>query len=158
MSKAPSNDRNINRLGLWTRVIGVMAVGAVLILTPGIAQASFVSGTQSHMGTSTLTLTAPAKTGTSVDASCSHSRSGYVLSIQINSLAAVPGANAYQLTVRSPAGAESKADVGTKNGTVYQWSSTGSGTWTYEIRGQYKVPGTSNVWTGLPLTDYVTCH
>lgn len=32
-----------------------------------------------------------------------------------------------------------------------------SGTWTYQIRGYYKVPNSTNFWAGQPLSGTLNC-
>uniref|UniRef100_UPI003F499CAB SipW-dependent-type signal peptide-containing protein n=1 Tax=Pseudarthrobacter oxydans TaxID=1671 RepID=UPI003F499CAB len=70
-------------------------------------------------------------------------------------------ANYYEIKLFDPSGdLETTGDI-SKATPAQPYSYTagwqGRGTWKYEIRANYKVPGSTNTWASAPLTGTLTC-
>lgn len=79
--------------------------------------------------------------------------------ITVTSYASVARANYYDIKLFDPSGdLQRTGDLSTAAGRSYvadqyQWP----GTWKYEIRAHYKVPGSTNIWSSEPLTGTLNC-
>ncbi|MCU1574153.1 MAG: hypothetical protein JWO93_2235 [Micrococcaceae bacterium] len=113
------------------------------------------------MTATTVLLAAPATFATSVSTGCDSARGSSQLHITVNAFGKVASANYHELKVFSPDGqAAFTGDLSANGGNSYSRTANASvvrGKWTYEIRGYYKIPGTSTTWTGKALTGTITC-
>lgn len=138
-----------------------LAVVLTLLLAPTAAYAAFTGNVQSQLGVSAAKLVAPAEAATHVNKSCGVGNYWGSANIMVASYGLVAGANYYELRVLDPRGALAfTGDLASSAGKQYSffgWSANIRGTWTYEIRGYYKVPGTTNSWAGAPLSGTVVC-
>jgi hypothetical protein len=126
-----------------------------LTLAPA-ANASFTGTGQASTGYSTATLLAPAEQQTNVTISCN------VLSatITVKNYGHVALANYHELKIYSGTNSSPvyTGELGQQPAkSPYTVSYVLSGTWRVEIRGQYKVPNSTTVWTGPPLTRTLSC-
>ncbi|MFH5878574.1 hypothetical protein [Arthrobacter sp. NA-172] len=135
------------------RVAAVLAAAAVLIFAPGIAQAAFKSSTSGSTSASTLKLATP--TASQVTSTCNNS------TLVITLKTPVTGANYHQLIVKDKSSAVVyTGDLNTSNHWTYTLNNTyngQNGNYTFQIRGQYHVPSSSNIWTGSPYTKIIGC-
>lgn len=72
----------------------------------------------------------------------------------------VPLANAHTLTITAPGNAVLGTMEVRPAGATYEYKihpNQTTQTLTWELRGLYKVPGTTNTWTGKPLSGTVRC-
>lgn len=138
-----------------------LAVAATLVVAPSAAVAAFSASAQAPMYVSAAKIVAPAAAATSVSTSCSMGQSRSWATFTVNSYGKVAGANYYELKIVNPQGTVAyDGDLSTALGTHFSfvgWTSNVKGTWTYEIRGYYKVPGTANAWAGDPLSGTLVC-
>jgi hypothetical protein len=145
----------------WLRAAAVCCLLALFLAVPATAQAAFSSRASSSMSATTALLVAPATAATSVSAGCDSSRGYSQPRITVNSFGKVPSANYHELKVIAPDGqAVFVGDLSASGGNTYSRLATASavrGKWTYEIRGYYRVPGTSRSWTGKALAGSFTC-
>ncbi len=155
MKIKPRSHPVLRRLGI------ALAVAFALVLAPSAAYAAFTGNIQSQLGVSAAKLIAPAESATRVKKSCEVENHEGTANIMVSSYGNVPGANYYELEVLDPRGALAfTGDLSTAAGTQYSfggWGSNIRGTWTYEIRGYYKVPGSKNAWIGAALVGTLTC-
>lgn len=140
-------------------VAGVASVVPCLLLSSIIAPATNASFTGTHRAStsySTATLLAPAEQQTNVTIACN------VLllraTITVNSYGRVANANHYEWKIFSGSN-PSPVFTGELGGEPATYSTTYvlSGTWRVEIRAQYVVPNSTNVWTSLPVTRTLSC-
>jgi hypothetical protein len=136
----------VERPAVFRRVAAVAVTAAVLVFSPGIAQAVFTASVTGQVSASTFSMAAPV--GAAVTASCP---SGRKLNITVTSYGTVPRATSYEFTVSDPDG----TPVPTTGGT-YADHPAAKGTWTYRIRGLYTVTAT-NVWKGQPFEGTIDC-
>lgn len=133
------------------RVAAVLAAAAVLVFAPGIAQAAFNGSAIASLPVSSATLASTA----TVSASCQ----GANLNISVTNWAIADprfvgqftvtsgGANLFTGTSNQSGGGSYLATVSHPKGITYSWT----------VQNQYQVPGTSNVWSGTPVTGQFTC-
>lgn len=130
------------------RGLGPAGVGLLACLLAGgpAANATFTSSTTATMTASSHVMAAPA--GNTVSTGCSPiGNSGkHRLSISVTSHGTEPRATNYVLKVTDPSGAV-KATIDLTPGGTFQDSTANGGWWTYSIEAQYRVPGSTNVWT-----------
>jgi hypothetical protein len=135
------------------RVAAVLAAAAVLVFAPGIAQAAFNSSASGSTSLSTLTLTTP--TASQVTSTCNNN------TLVITLKTPVTGANYHQLIVKDKnSQVVYTGNLNAANNWKYTLNNTyngQNGNFTFEIRGQYRVPSTSNIWTGSPYTKTIGC-
>jgi hypothetical protein len=126
------------------------------------ANASFTSAGQASTSYSAATIPVPAAGSFPVSASCTKLTGLFTVSITVTGTAAVQYANYLELVVLDPYGAvQFTGDLGSQSGRTYSavvGNSAGHGTWTYEIFAKYKVPNSTNIWTGQPLARNLTCN
>ncbi|MBG0738848.1 hypothetical protein IV500_05360 [Paeniglutamicibacter antarcticus] len=142
------------------RSTSVVVLGTGLLAIPvASAQAMFSVSARATVSASTLLLEAPASYGTQVASSCTGKNKKHHLDISVDAFASVAGANYHSLTIRDPSGEiQQEGDLTTQAGRSYSDSRAVAGAWTYEIRGDYRVPGSTNVWMGKPLQGTVICR
>ncbi|MCF3140700.1 hypothetical protein LRQ04_15700 [Paenarthrobacter sp. AR 02] len=138
-------------------VLRSLVIAAVVILglvgAPAAAFAAFSDTDQNASQFSTASLAAPATANVSM--SCSL---GIRATVTVNSFGAVANANYHDIKLFNRSGTlEFTGDLSKASGKTYTSGYQVIGTWTYEIRGYYKVPGTTNVWTGKVLKGTLTC-
>ncbi|MBT2534291.1 hypothetical protein J7E83_19595 [Arthrobacter sp. ISL-48] len=127
-----------------------------LALVPA-ANASFIGTDRADTSYTTATLLAPAEQQTNVTVTCD------VLllraTITVKNFGRVSQANFHEVKIYSGSGTSPvfTGDLSQQSGKTYTATYLVSGTWRVEIRGLYKVPGSTNVWTGPPLTRTVAC-
>jgi len=147
---------------LLRRAAIAVGVVAALVFAPSTAFAAFSGSTQSQLTVSAAKLLAPAASATKVNTSCGVGNWWGSANIMVSSYGNVPGANYYELKVLDPHGAVAfTGDLSSAVGKQYSflnWSSNIRGTWTYEIRGYYKVPGSTNAWAGSALSGIILCY
>lgn len=144
---------------LLTRTAAVLALAGALAGIPTAAQAVFSSTARATVSASTMTLAAPSPALMVVVASCEKFQgTKRYLEIDVVGFGAVAEANFHTLTVTDPAGnIDYQGDLSATAGRSFAPGKSDKGDWTYEIRGEYRVPGTTNIWTGKKLTGTVTC-
>lgn len=138
-------------------VLRSLVIAAVVLLglvtAPTAAFAAFTDTEHSAPQFSTASLAAPATANVSM--SCSF---GIRATVTVNSFGAVTYANYHDIKIFDRSGnLEFTGDLSKASGKTYTSGYEVIGTWTYEIRGYYKVPGTSNVWAGKVLKGTLTC-
>jgi hypothetical protein len=145
----------------WVRAAAVACVLTFFLAVPAAAQAAFSARAASTLTATTAVLTAPDATATNVSTSCTSTRGYSQPRITVTAFGKVAGANYHELKVASPNGQTAfTGDLSTSSGSAYSSLTTATsvrGTWTYEIRGYYKIPGTTRTWTGKALTGTFTC-
>ncbi|MHA7197782.1 hypothetical protein [Arthrobacter alkaliphilus] len=133
------------------RVAAVLAAAAVLVFAPGIAQAAFNGAASASLPVSSASI--PASTAT-VSASCRGSN----LTITVTSWAISDPRFTGVFIVSSGGTAVFTGTSTQSGGNTYKATITAhTGTWTWTVQNQYPVPGTSNTWTGTPVTGQFTC-
>jgi len=142
---------------LWRRLIAVLLLVPSLLGIPAIAQAAFTGQASGALTVGAAKLIAPAASATTITATCErYQQASRQLVITATSYGKVLHANVHEFTVINPSGIiVHNGDPDTQIGR--QYSQIGdknlmSGIWRWELRGKYQVPGSTNVWTGQPLT------
>lgn len=129
----------------------VLAAAAVLVFAPGIAQAAFNGATSASLPVSSALITASTAT---VSASCK----GSTLTITVTSWAISDPRLTGVFTVSSGGSTVFTGTSKQSGGGTYTAAITPhTGTWTWTVQNQYPVPGTSNTWSGTPMTGQFTC-
>ncbi|WP_159704999.1 SipW-dependent-type signal peptide-containing protein [Arthrobacter sp. 18067] len=124
-----------------------------LIAAPTAAFAAFTDTERATPQFSAASLAAPA--AANVTMSCSF---GIRATVTVNSFSAVTNANYHDVKIFDRSGnLEFTGDLSKASGKSYTSGYEVIGTWSYEIRGYYKVPGTSNTWTGKVLKGNLSC-
>lgn len=141
------------------RSLCTLILGTALLSIPAVAaHAAFTASAAARVTVSTGILEAPTPAKTGVTATCTGKNKKHQLDIAVGTFVPVAGANYHSLTITGPGGViESSADLTTTAGRSYSDSKASEGTWTWEIRGDYRVPNTTNVWKGKPLKGAVVC-
>lgn len=142
------------------RLIRTGALLACLLTAGPAANAAFSSSTaRQAMGVSAHVMAAPA--GNTVSTSCTAiGNSGkYRLNITVTNHGNVPKATNYILRVADPSGVTQVTRDLTPGATYDSGPSTGvvAGVWKYSIDAQYRVPGTTNIWTSKAPQVSVVC-
>jgi hypothetical protein len=130
-----------------------------LALAPA-ANASYTSTGHAATGYSAATIPMPSAASFPVTASCLKISGNFSVSITATSVGTVQYANYLEMTVRNPSNVvQFTGDLSSPPQRAYSTVSNnaGKGTWTYEIRAKYKVPGSSNIWSSQPLTRTLVC-
>lgn len=97
----------------------------------------------------------PAPAAANVTMTCQY---GTRATVTVKSYSAATYANYHDIKIFNRSGTlEFTGDLSKTTGKTYTSGYEVIGTWTYEIRGYYKVPGTSSVWTGKVLKGTLTC-
>jgi hypothetical protein len=142
--------------------MAVRAAGVALFLMLGLtlvpaANASFRATGHAETSYSTATLLAPAEQPTNITVTCD------VLllraTITVKNFGRVAQANFHEVKIYSGSGTSPvfTGDLSQPSGKTYSATYLVSGSWRVEIRGLYKVPNSTNVWTGPPLTRTLAC-
>ena len=138
----------------WRALAGVTAVALSTMAAPAAALAAFSDTENATLQYSAMRLVAPA----SADVVMTCTANGTKVAVDVNSFAEVPGANYHEIKLYNPSGTlEFTGDLSKNAGKSYKSGIQPVGTWTYEIRGYYKVSGTANMWKGSALTGTLTC-
>ncbi|WP_144662813.1 hypothetical protein [Paenarthrobacter nicotinovorans] len=148
---------------LWRVPATFVALLLVLMgfsLSP--AHAQFNDTESAGMPVAAAKIQAPAANTVSVTKSCDSFLWFGQAKISVGSYTAITYANYYELKVIDPDGVvQFTGDLSKTAGRSYssgvQNAANLSGTWTYQIRGYYKVPNSTNSWAGLPLTGTLNC-
>jgi hypothetical protein len=148
---------------LWRIPAILLAVLLVLMgfsLSP--AHAQFNDTESAGMPVAAAKIQAPAANSVSVTKSCDSFLWFGQAKISVGSYTAITYANYYELKVIDPDGVvQFTGDLSKTAGRSYssgiQTVGALSGTWTYQIRGYYKVPNSTNSWAGQPLTGTLNC-
>lgn len=144
----------MSRNHTWRALAGVTALAVSMMAWPAAALAAFSDIENATAQYSAMRLLAP--TGADVIMTCS--ANGAKVAVDVDSFAEVPGANYHEIKLYNPRGTlEFTGDLGKNAGKSYKSGIQPVGTWTYEIRGYYKVPGSTNMWKGSALTGILTC-
>ncbi|WP_336711256.1 hypothetical protein [Arthrobacter sp. USHLN218] len=142
---------------LRLRAAVVLALTLTLLGIPAMAQAAFTAYAGAATPVSTATIPAPT---TAVAATC-QTQSQTTVKIDVGAYTRMPFANRHEIVLYDPAGAvkQTKSLLGADGGDITLTNPYGQskGTWRYELRGYYDVPGTANTWTGAARTGTVTC-
>jgi hypothetical protein len=141
------------------RSFSTLIVGIALLAVPAVAaHAAFTASAAARVTVSTGILAAPDAAKTAVTATCTGKNKKHQLGIAVGTFVPVTGANYHSLTIKDPDGViEKTADLTTTAGRSYSDPKAATGTWTWEIRGDYRVPNTTNVWTGKTLKGTIYC-
>ena len=150
-------------IGSAARATGVVLCLMLALTLAPAANASFTSARQAATSYSAATIPVPAIASFPASASCTKAPGTYTVSITVTGTGVVQYANYLELVVRDQGGAvHFTGDLANPLQRSYSaiiGNSQGkSTTWTYEIYAKYKVPNSTNAWTGLPLTRTVTCN
>ncbi|WP_284974110.1 hypothetical protein [Arthrobacter sp. efr-133-TYG-104] len=144
-----SSRRRLPRLA----AIGV-AVVVALFAAPAAALAAFTTSDAANPQYSAARLAAPASANVSMSCTANNRRA----TVTVNSFSTVTYANYHEIKVYNRSHVlEFTGDLSTAAGKTYTSGIETIGTWTYEIRGYYKIPGTSRMWTGTALTGSLVC-
>ncbi|MFK0003078.1 hypothetical protein [Paenarthrobacter sp. NPDC090522] len=105
---------------------------------------------------------APAANTVTVTKSCDSFLWFGQVKISVGAFTNVAYANYHELKIIDPDGVvQFTGDLSKTAGKSYnsgvQNASNLTGTWTYQIRGYYKVPNSTNTWIGQPLTGTLNC-
>jgi hypothetical protein len=142
-----------SRPGRWRRVTLILALLTALVFAPAAAYAAFTSAATARMPVSTLVLSAPDTSTTTATTTCAIATGKIQITLTVTQFGQVARANSYKLIVTDPKGVRTPAVVTPAGGSVTVILSNASQIstqWTYELRGDYEVPNTDNVWTGPP--------
>ncbi|UKA50524.1 hypothetical protein LFT48_02980 [Arthrobacter sp. FW305-123] len=132
-------------------IVAVVVLG--LIAGPTAAVAALTDNERATPQFSAAIIPAPATA--SVTMRCTF---GLQTVVTVNSYGAVANANYYEVKVYDRSGnLEFTGDLSHAAGRTYSSGIEIIGTWSYEVRGYYKVPGSSNSWSGKPLKGTMTC-
>ncbi|MET1087505.1 MAG: hypothetical protein ABWY04_10340 [Arthrobacter sp.] len=135
--------------------LSAAAVVLALVCAPVTAHAAFTSVSQAKQLVSAGVMSPPAA------ATVTCERQGFLWWAQsvitVSSYSAVLRANYYDVKIFNPDETlVHTGDLSTAAGRTAT-QSRNAGTWKYEIRAHYKVPGSTNTWSGLPLKGEVRC-
>ncbi|MCU1517880.1 MAG: hypothetical protein JWQ75_2601 [Pseudarthrobacter sp.] len=141
----------------WRKYVSAAMAVLILICVPAAAHAAFRSSSQGSQAVTAGIMAPPASA--SVAMTCENRFLWWARSrITVSSFAAVSRANYYDVKLYDPSGnLEHTGDLSTAAGKTYTSQLQLIGTWSYEIRAHYKVPGSTNTWTGQPLRGTLTC-
>jgi hypothetical protein len=141
------------------RIIAAVLLGLAMAGAPAGAVASF-SGTGSASPLySAASLPAPAAAATTITIGCVRHGNDVTATIIVTAYGTVPKANYHQITITPPSGAPDTADLAQTPGRTFTYNINrrDGAEWTYQVQGQYKVQGTTNIWYGSPLTGTLAC-
>jgi hypothetical protein len=144
----------MSRRQIFLRTIAATAALVTgMIAAPTAALAVFNDSEKASAEYSTATIPAPVSANVSM--SCQF---GLRATVTVNSYSAAANANYHDIKIFDRYGKlEFTGDLSKPSGRTYTSGFEIIGTWTYEIRGYYKVPGTSNIWTGKVLKGSLSC-
>ncbi|MGF6833109.1 hypothetical protein QF015_001278 [Paenarthrobacter sp. TE4293] len=139
---------------------------AAVLLLMGVqvspAHAKFNDTATGAMAVTAARIPAPVASTLTVTKSCDSFLWFGQAKISVGAFTAVAYANYHELKIIDPDGVvQFTGDMSKASGKSYSSGvqSVGnlSGTWTYQIRGYYKVPNSTNSWVGQPLTGTLNC-
>jgi hypothetical protein len=140
------------------RVAGVVLCLLLAPMLAPAANASFTGTRQASTSYSTATLLAPAEQQTDITIACN------VLflraTITVKNYGFVANANYYEWKIFSGSNPSPVfiGELGQEPAkSTYSTTYALSGTWRVEIRAQYVVPHSTNIWTSLPVTRTLSC-
>jgi hypothetical protein len=139
--------------GRWRQMTLILALLTASVFAPAAAYAAFTSVATAQTPVSTLVMKAPDTTATTATTTCSMATGKIQVTLTVTRFGQVARANSYKLIVTDPKGVQTLAVVTPAGGSVTVTISNASqisSQWTYELRGDYEVPNTNNVWTGPP--------
>lgn len=138
----------------YLRAIAIVAALLVgMLLAPAAALAAFTAFDRANPQYTAASIPAPA--AANVAMSCQF---GIRATVTVNSYSAATYANYHDIKIFDRSGnLEFTGDLSKAAGRTYTSGYEIIGTWSYEIRGYYKVAGTSNTWTGKVLKGTLTC-
>lgn len=132
-------------------------------LTTGAAPAHAAFNDTESASQKVSTGTLPAPTSAAVSMTCQEFLFFVRPKVTVSSYTSPASrANYYEIKLFDPSGdMETSGDI-SKTSSAQPYTYTGSWqgrnvTWRYEIRGYYKVPGSTNAWSSTPLTGNLTC-
>jgi len=132
-------------------IVAVVVLG--LIAGPTAAMAAFSDSERATPQFSAAVIAAPASANATMR--CTF---GLQAVVTVNSYGPVANANYYEVKIYDRSGnLEFTGDLSQSAGRTYSSGIEIIGTWSYEIRGYYKVPGTNNSWMGKPFKGTMTC-
>jgi hypothetical protein len=141
----------------WRRVTLILALLTALVFAPAAAYAAFTSVATATTPVSTLVLGAPDTRATTATTTCSIAKGEVGVTLTVAPFVPVPRANSYKLIATDPRGVRTSTKVTPAGGSVTVILSNAaqlSTKWTYELRADYEVPNTDNVWTGTPAGPF----
>ncbi len=144
---------------MWRPVCAALIL-LTLLWAPSAANAAFTSTQQASQAVSTETILPPATA--SVSMTCDNRFLWWARSkITVTSYAsATARANYYDIRIFKPSGdLAATAEITKVSASPYTYTSGIEviGTWKYEIRAYYKVPGSTNIWSSQALTGTLNC-
>ncbi|MCD4851961.1 hypothetical protein LN996_14165 [Arthrobacter sp. AK01] len=148
---------------IWQVPAIILAVVLLMISVPASpAHAKFNDTDTGAMAVTAARIPAPAANTVTVTKSCDSFLWFAQAKISVGNFSAVAYANYHELKIIDPDGVvQFTGDLSKSSGKSYssgvQSVSNLSGTWTYQIRGYYKVPNSTNAWAGQPLTGTLNC-
>ncbi|MFI2565536.1 hypothetical protein [Paenarthrobacter sp. NPDC018779] len=148
---------------IW-QIPAIVLAAAFLILGVQLspAHAKFNDTETAATAVTAARIPAPAANTVTVTKSCDTFLWFGQVKISVGTYANVAFANYHELKIIDPDGVvQFTGDLSKTAGKSYnsgvQNASNLTGTWTYQIRGYYKVPNSTNSWTGQPLTGTLSC-
>ncbi|UKA48655.1 hypothetical protein LFT48_14515 [Arthrobacter sp. FW305-123] len=157
--------RDMQGKGFIWQVPAIILAAVLLLMSVQVspAHASFSDTDTGAMAMTAARIPAPAANTVAVTKSCDSFLWFGQAKISVSSFTAVAFANYHELKVIDPDGVvQFTGDMSKSSGRSYssgiQNSANLSGTWTYQIRGYYKVPNSTNSWAGQPLTGTLNCQ
>ncbi|MBT2585924.1 hypothetical protein [Arthrobacter sp. ISL-95] len=150
--------------GIIWQVPAIILAAVLLLMGVQIspAYARFNDTETGAMAITAARIPAPAANTVAVTKSCDSFLWFGQAKISVGAFTAVAYANYHELKIIDPDGVvQFTGDLSKTAGKSYssgvQNVSNLSGAWTYQIRGYYKVPNSTNSWTGPPLTGTLNC-
>ncbi len=154
----------MQRKGIIWQVPAIILAAVLLLMGAQVppAHAQFNDTDAGAMALTAARIPTPAANTVAVTKSCDSFLWFAQAKISVGSFPAVPFANYHELKVIDPDGVvRFTGDMSKSSGRSYSSGiqSIGdlSGTWTYQIRGYYKVPNSTNFWAGQPLSGTLNC-
>ncbi|GLU59575.1 hypothetical protein [Paenarthrobacter ureafaciens] len=134
-------------------ITALAAVLLAMMTAPAAALAIFTNVDRATSEYSAASIPAPATAN--VTMVC---QNGGRVTITVNSNSTATYANYHEIKIYDRSGSlEFTGDLSKSTGRTYSSGPGHAGNRTYEIRGSYKVPGTTNTWTGNPLNGVLSC-
>lgn len=143
----------------WRKYVIAALVLVFVTSIPLAAHASFSASTQASQKVTTGAMPPPASAAVSMN--CDDRVFLFFVKprITVTSYAPVARANYYDIKIYDPSGnLQYTGNLGTEAGKSYtadQYKFVG--TWRYEIRAHYKVPGSTNIWSSVPFPGTLNC-
>lgn len=134
-------------------VTALAAVLLAMIAAPAAAVAIFTDGDRATPEFSAASILAPGSADVTIVC-----QNGGRVTVTVNSYSAATYANYHEIKIWNNSGnLEFTGDLSKTTGRTYTSGPGHVGNRTYEIRGSYKVPGTTNTWTGKALKGTLSC-